>query len=155
MRPETEVDAMSRVRIRLALIACGSVLATLHACSGVSTARAASPSPASPSAINDWTLIAQNTIAATIVAGSGQNAYGAMVPIAMYDAAVAIEGGYQPYTAPVSAPAGADVTAAIATAAYRVLHERFPAQQASLDSQYANYMSGILAGQPKIDGIAV
>src|SRR5262245_6550449 len=144
---------MSRMRIRLALMTCGGVLATLHACSGVSTARAQSPS-AFPGVINDWALIAQNTIAPTVVA-SGQNAYGAMVPIVMYDAVVAIEGGYQPYTAPVSAPAGADVTAAVATAAYRLLHERFPAQQASLDSQYANYMSGILAGQPKIDGIAV
>src|SRR5262249_56972192 len=61
----------------------------------------------------------------------------------------------QPYTPAVSAPAGADVTAAVATAAYRVLHERFPAKQASLDSQYATYMSGIADGQPKLDGTAV
>src|SRR5262249_7368139 len=111
MRPDTEVDAMSRMRIRLALMTCGGVLVTLHACSGVSTARAASPSPASPSVVNDWALIAQNTIAPTVV-NSGQNAYGAMVPIAMYDAAVAIEGGYQPYTPAVSAPAGAQRPAA-------------------------------------------
>src|SRR4029450_3209311 len=71
------------------------------------------------------------------------------------DAVVAIEGGYEPYTAPVIAPVGADVTAAVATAAYRVLHERFPAQQGSLDSQYASYMSGIPDGQPKVDGAAV
>jgi hypothetical protein len=118
------------------------------------TARAASLSPAPPKVINDWAVIAQNTIAPTVV-NSGLTAYSAMVPIAMYDAVVAIEGGYEPYTAPVSAPAGADVTAAVATAAYRVLHERFPAQQASLDSQYATYMSGIPPGQPKDDGTAV
>jgi hypothetical protein len=146
---------MSRIWTRLALVICGSALATsFQSHSGVSTARAESLSPATPNVINDWALIAQNTIAPTVV-NSGLNAYGAMVPIAMYDAVVAIEGGYEPYTAPVIAPAGADVTAAAATAAYRVLHERFPAQQASLDSQYASYMSGIPDGQPKIDGTAV
>jgi VCPO second helical-bundle domain len=146
---------MSRIWTRLFLAMCGCVLATsLHTQPKASAARAESLSPASPSVINDWALIAQNTIAPTVV-NSGLNAYGAMVPIAMYDAVVAIEGGYEPYTAPVIAPAGADVTAAAATAAYRVLHERFPAQQGSLDSQYASYMSGIDDGQSKLDGIAV
>ena len=107
-----------------------------------------------PNVVTDWALVAQNTIAPTVFLG-GQLAYGAMVPIAMYDAAVAIAGGYRSYTAPVSAPAGADETAAIATAAFRVLHERFPAQAASLESQYANYMANILDGQAKSDGIAV
>jgi len=147
---------MSRMWIRLSLVMCVSVLATLfQAHSWVCTARAQSPSPAPPKVIHDWALIAQNTIAPTIVGGATQSAHGAMVPIAMYDAVVAIEGGYEPYTAPVIAPADADVTAAVATAAYRVLHERFPAQQASLDSQYATYMSGIPDGQPKLDGAAV
>jgi hypothetical protein len=146
---------MSRMWIRRSLVMCGCVLATsFHPRSCLSTAQAESPSPASPNVINDWARIAQNTIAPTVV-NSGLNAYGAMVPIAMYDAVVAIEGGYEPYTAPVSAPAGADVTAAVATAAFRVLHERFPSQQASLDSQYASYMSGIPDGQAKLDGIAV
>jgi hypothetical protein len=146
---------MSRMWTRLSLVMCGCVLATsFQAHSEVSTARAESLSPAPPNVINDWALIAQNTIAPTVTT-AGQNAYGAMVPIAMYDAVVAIEGGYQPYTAPVIAPADADVTAAVATAAYRILHERFPAQQGSLDSQYASYMLGIPDGQPKLDGTAV
>ena len=145
---------MSRRWTRLALVICGAALATsFQARSGVSTAPE-SRSPAPPNVINDWALIAQNTIAPTVTT-AGQNAYGAMVPIAMYDAVVAIEGGYQPYTAPVTAPAGADVTAAVATAAYRILHERFPARQGSLDGQYASYMSGIPDGQPKLDGTAV
>jgi len=134
---------------------CGCALATsFQAHSGASRSRADSLSPAPPNVINDWAVIAQDTISPTVVTG-GQNAYGPMVPIAMYDAVVAIEGGYEPYTAPVIAPAGADVKAAVATAAYRVLHERFPAQQTSLDSKYASYMAGILDGQPKLDGTAV
>ena len=87
----TEVDAMTRMWIRLSLMICACVFATsFQAHMGVSTARAESHSPALPNVINDWALIAQNTIAPTVV-GSGQNAYGAMVPIAMYDAVVAIE----------------------------------------------------------------
>ena len=134
---------MSRIWTRLSFVICGSVLAP-----------SLNVSSAPPTVINDWALIAQNTIAPTVVA-SGQNVYGAMVPIAMYDAVVAIEGGYRPYTAPVRAPADADVTAAVATAAYRVLHERFPAQQVSLDSQYRSYLSGVPDGQPKVEGIGV
>jgi hypothetical protein len=133
---------------------CGCVLTTSSQARSALTTTVRGLSPATPNVINDWALVAQNTIVPTVVA-SGQNAYGAMVPIAMYDAVVAIEGGYEPYTAPVSAPGDADVTAAVATAAYRVLHERFLAQQSSLDTQYASYMSGILDGQPKLDGIAV
>jgi hypothetical protein len=111
-------------------------------------------SQTAPNVVTDWALIAQNTIAPTVFLG-GQIAYGAMVPIAMYDAAVAIAGDYRSYTAPVTAPAGADETAAIATAAFRVLHERFPAQAASLEGQYANYMANIVDGQSKTDGIEV
>jgi hypothetical protein len=145
---------MSRVWTRLALVICGSALATsFQAHSRASTARAERFSTP-PNVISDWALIATNTIAPTVVS-SGQNAYGAMVPIAMYDAVVAVEGGYQPYTAPVIAPDDVDVTAAVATAAYRILRERFPAQQGSLDSQYARYMLGIPDGQPKLDGTAV
>jgi hypothetical protein len=153
---DTEVDAMSRKWTRLFLVMCASALATsFQARSGASTARAESSSPAPPIVIYDWVGIAQNTIAPTVVGGATQSAHGAMVPIAMYDAVVAIEGGYEPYTAPVIAPADADVTAAVATAAYRILHERFPAQQESLDKQYASYMSHIPDGQPKLDGTDV
>ena len=146
---------MSRIWTRLSLVTCVCVLATSFEAYSVCTARAKSPLPAPAEVINDWALIAQSTIAAAVVGGATQSAHGAMVPIAMYDAVAAIAGGYEPYTAPVIAPAGADVTAAVATAAYRVLHERFPAQQAALDSRYASYMSGIPDGQPKVDGAAV
>jgi hypothetical protein len=147
---------MSRIWTRVAVVICGSALATsFQAHSGRSAARAQSLSPALPNVINDWAFIAQNVIAPAVIGGATQSAHGAMVPIVMYDAVVAIEGGYEPYTSPVIAPADADVTAAVATAAYRVLHERFPAQQGSLDGQYASYMSGIPAGQPKLDGAAV
>ena len=130
------------MRTRLVLIASGCLLvSSLHA-------------SAAPNVVTDWALIAQGTIAPTVLL-PGQIAYSPLAPIAMYDAAVAIEGGYRPYTAPVTAPAGADLTAAVATAAFRVLHERFPSQQASLQTQYADYVANLPDGQAKTDGIAV
>ena len=38
--------------------------------------------------------------------------------VAVYDAAVSVEGGYRPFTSAVTPHPGADVRAAVATAAY-------------------------------------
>jgi len=74
----------------------------------------------------------------------------------MYDAAMAIEGGYTPFAAAISAPPGADVRAAVATAAYRTARARVAASQISyLDEHYFAYMAGIPDGQAKNDGIQV
>lgn len=79
-----------------------------------------------------------------------------VVQLAMYDAAMAIEGGYRPYAATISAPPGADVRAAVATAAYLTARARVASLQVSyLDGQYQIYMSSIPDGQPKTDGIQV
>jgi len=140
------------MRTRLVLLASGCLLVSWFQ-AGAQSTNLQSSTPA-PNVVTDWALIAQNTIAPTVVL-PGQIASAPLAPIAMYDAAVAIEGGYRPYTAPVTAPAGADLTAAVATAAFRVLHERFPSAQALLATQYADYISGIADGQAKTDGIAV
>src|SRR4051812_44487610 len=47
--------------------------------------------------------------------------YLAIVHTAIYDAAVALEGGYEPYAAAVTAPANTSAAAAIATAAHHTL----------------------------------
>ena len=79
-----------------------------------------------------------------------------MIQLAMYDAAIAIEGGYQPYVVRIWTPAGADVRAAVATAAHRTARMRVdPSQAAYLDAQYNTYMAGIPNGLPKTDGIQV
>jgi hypothetical protein len=59
-----------------------------------------------------------------------------MVVLAMYDAAVAIEGGYEPFAATIQAPLGADVRAAVATAAYLTARARVVAAEiAPLDQR--------------------
>jgi hypothetical protein len=87
--------------------------------------------------------------------------YMGIVHAAIYDAAVAIEGGYEPYAITLIAPPNASSAAAIATAAHETLVGLqpalglTPAQQAILDGDYANYLAGIPDGTSKTNGIAV
>ena len=87
--------------------------------------------------------------------------YMGIVHAAIYDAAVAIEGGYEPYAIRLIAPPHTSSAAAIATAAHHTLIGLqpplglTPAQQAILDGDYANYLAAIPDGAAKTNGIAV
>ena len=87
--------------------------------------------------------------------------YMGIVHAAIYDAAVAIEGGYEPYAITLIAPLNTSSAAAIATAAHHTLIGLqpplglTPAQQAILDGDYANYLAAIPDGAAKTNGIAV
>lgn len=113
---------------------------------------------AAPNAVTDWTGVVQDAIhnaGAPRPPGSAQ-VLQAMFVLAMYDAVMAIEGGYEPFAAAIQAPAGADVRAAVATAAYRTARARVaPSQFAYLDAHYDDYLMTIPDGQPKSDGILV
>lgn len=148
------------MRTPLALLASGCLLVCWLQAGAEPTRIQNLASPSAPNVVTDWALIAQNTIAppppaAPLVFLSGQLVHSPLAHIAMYDAAVAIKGGYRPYTDPVKAPADADLAAAVATAAFRVLHERFPSRQAYVQSEYDNYMANIPDGQAKVRGIDV
>ena len=72
-----------------------------------------------------------------------------IVHVAIYDAAVAIEGGYRPYAATPTAPAHTSPEAAIATAAYDTLTGLQPqlgAGQTILDGDYTAYLAAIPDG---------
>jgi hypothetical protein len=74
----------------------------------------------------------------------------------MYDAVVAIEGGYQPFAVDLDAPSDASPEAAVATAAHAVLVHYLPAQQATiLDPAYTAALAGIQNGPAKVAGMAV
>jgi hypothetical protein len=87
--------------------------------------------------------------------------YMGIVHAAIYDAAVAIEGGYQPYAIAVAAPAVGSPASAIATAAHHALVGLQPAlgltpvQLAILEERYAAYLAGIPDGAAKRKGIAI
>lgn len=80
----------------------------------------------------------------------------AMVHGAVYDAVNAIAGTpYQPYLIAPAAKGGESTDAAVATAAFRVLNELFPAQQARLQAQYDEALATIPDGGAKRRGTAV
>ena len=108
--------------------------------------------------VTDWATIVQPAIHNALAPRppAGAQVLHAMIQLAMYDAAIAIEGGYQPYAAAIPATPGSDVRAAVATAAYLTARARVaPSHVPYLDAQYANYMVGIPAGQAKDDGLEV
>ena len=123
--------------------------------------------PATP--VIDWSNEARRAI---VPPSAGPENYGNKFPgeaavymgivhVAIYDAAVAIEGGYEPYAITLIAPHHTSSAAAIATAAHHTLIGLqpplglTPAQQAILDGDYANYLAAIPNGAAKTNGIAV
>ncbi|MDQ3255477.1 MAG: vanadium-dependent haloperoxidase [Acidobacteriota bacterium] len=90
-------------------------------------------------AVTDWNAIA---VQATITGGRPTPTGVidiAIVHAAVYDAVQAIERRYEPYYVEVPGASGSPVAAA-AKAAHDVLVNRFPAQAASLDETYKQYL---------------
>jgi hypothetical protein len=87
--------------------------------------------------------------------------YMGIVHAAIYDAAVAIEGGFKPYAIKLKAPRDTSPAATIATAAHHTLVGLqpalglTPAQVAVLDGDYAIYLAAIPDGEAKTNGITV
>src|SRR5688500_6142045 len=80
----------------------------------------------------------------------------AQVQLAVYDAVIAIEGGYTPYAVAIPAPRGADIRAAVATAAYRTARPLVAASQAPLlDARYDAYIAGLTEGTSRNTGVGV
>jgi hypothetical protein len=107
--------------------------------------------------VTEWAVIVQQSIHnanAPRSAGTSQILH-TMAMLAVYDAVVAVEGGFEPYALTLTAQ-GADVRAAVATAAYRTVRPRIAASQvASLDQKYVAYLAAIADGPAKTAGIVV
>jgi hypothetical protein len=99
----------------------------------------ATPASVSADAVADWNGIA---VQATLT-GARPGPIGvldiAMVQAAIYDAVQAIEGRFEPYYVEIPGASGSPEAAA-AKAAHDVLVNRFPAQAASLDTTYQQYL---------------
>ena len=104
------------------------------------------PASASADAVTDWNAIAvQATVTAARPGATGVIDI-AMVQAAVYDAVVAIEGGFKPYNMQIPGASGSPAAAA-AKAAHDVLVSRFPAQTAFLDLTYDQYLVSHGLGQ--------
>ena len=75
-----------------------------------------------------WNTIAENTVVGSGAFQAEGYIYMAYTSAAVYNAVVAIEGGFEPYGPPITAPPGASVDCAIIEAAYRTLVNYFPSQ---------------------------
>src|SRR5205809_7514693 len=93
-----------------------------------------------PAVLPPGNTVAQwNKIAGDTVVGSGAFQaegfiYMAYVSAAVYQATVAIDGGFEPYGPAITAPAGASTDAAIVEAAYRTLVNYFPSHAGALSA---------------------
>ena len=76
--------------------------------------------------VAQWNKIAEDTVVGSGTVATEPFIYMAYVSTAVYDAVVAIEGGYEPYGGAITAAAGASVDAAVIEAAYRTLWAYFP-----------------------------
>ena len=105
--------------------------------------------------VAQWNKIAEDTVVGSGAFQGEGFIYMAYVSAAVYDAAVAIEGGFEPYGPTITAPEGAAVDAAIVEAGFRTLVYYFPSQAGSLGALYTEALGLIPDGPPKIDGQAV
>jgi hypothetical protein len=94
--------------------------------------------------VEQWNKIAEDTVVGSGAFQSEGLIYMAYASAGVYDAVVAIDGGFEPYGPPITAPPGASVDCAVVEAAYRTLRyyfSSFPALVANLDGYYAEALS--------------
>ena len=104
----------------------------------------ASPASAtlpSGNTVEQWNKIAEDTVVSSGAFQTEGLIYMSYTSAAVYDAAVAIDGGFEPYGPPITAPPGASVDCAVIEAAYRTLVNYFPSQAGTLGALYAEALS--------------
>jgi hypothetical protein len=108
--------------------------------------------------VTDWAMIVQPAIHNASEPRPPVSSFvlHTIAQLAVYDAAMAIGGGYEPYHTATRAPKDADLRAAVGTAAYRAARGRVAQSQlAYLDDKYGAYMATIVDGPSKQHGIEV
>lgn len=110
-----------------------------------------------------WNDIANKTVLATSAAATTPEEQRptfffdvASVHVAIYDAVVAIEGGYKPFAVkPKSPAAGASTEAAVNAAAFGVLKALFPNRNAVYQAAYEQRLAAVADGPAKALGLAL
>ena len=116
--------------------------------------------PARADVVDDWNVAASDIITGAAPGGAGlvpatTASRLAIANLALYDAAVAIDGRFTPYHAHPTVPRGASFDAAVAVAGHDALVGMFPAFKTDLDARLATSLTPIPDGQAKTDGMAV
>jgi hypothetical protein len=137
--------------LRIVAIA-GAALAVAASAGTTGDAAAALPPG---NTVAQWNKIAEDTVVGSGAFQGEGYIYMAYVSAAVYDAVVAIDGGFAPYGPAITAPAGASVDAAVVEAAYQTLLYYFPSQAANLGPLHVEALGLIPDGTTKIDGQSV
>jgi len=123
---------------------CALALAVVVLATMAEGARATLPAG---NTVAQWNKIAEDTV---VGSGAFQNEgliYMAYTSAAVYNATVAIDGGYEPLLgSTLTAPAGASLECAVVEAAYQTLHyyfSTFPALVAALDADHAEALANL------------
>lgn len=120
--------------------------------------------PVDASVVSDWSAVAAATVNAPpgtypAVTPEEQRATFALdlptVHVAIYDAAVAVQGRYRPFATTVTAAAGASVDAAVGAAACRVLGTLFPNRAPVYGAACAGFRPGAAGSAAHAAGIEV
>src|SRR5256886_11451317 len=121
-----------------------SILQLLIALMLVALASPASATLPPGNTVQQWNKIAEDTVVGSGTFQPEGFIYMACPWAGVYDAVAAIEGGFEPYGPPITAPPGASVDCAVVEAAYRTLRyyfSAFPVLVANLDAYYAEALS--------------
>src|SRR6266536_3303390 len=108
------------------------------------TAREAAAALPPGNTVAQWNKIAEDTVVGSGAFQAEGFIYTAYASRAVYNAVVAIEGGFEPLDSTITAPAGASVECAAVEAAYRTLRyyfSSFPVLVANLDAAYVEALS--------------
>jgi hypothetical protein len=130
-------------------------LAALGGAVAVAAAQPAAAALPLGNSVQQWNQIAENTV---VGSGAFQNEgllYMAYESLAVYNAAVAIDGRHEPCGVGVYAPRGASLDAAVIEAAYDTLVNYFPSQTATLYAEYVEALALVPDGVAKANGQAV
>jgi hypothetical protein len=120
-----------------------TVLATVG---GTTSRTAQAVLPPLPNTVQQWNKIAEDTVVGSGAFQGEGEIYMSYTATAVYDAVVAINGGYEPYGPGVSAPAGASVDCAVVEAAYRTLLHYFQSNGAlvmNLNGYYSDALTAL------------
>ena len=137
-----EVISMGVLAWVVRVVAIAIVALAVAASAGTTRNAAAALPPGNT--VAQWNKIAEDTVVGSGAFQSEGLIYMAYASTAVYNAVVAIEGGYEPVDSTISAPAGASVDCAAVEAAYRTLRyyfSSFPVLVANLDANYAEALS--------------
>jgi hypothetical protein len=131
-----------RSQLVVRVVAIAAAAAAVSASAGTTPNAAAALPPGNT--VAQWNKIAEDTVVGSGAFQSEGFIYMAYVSQAVYNAVVAIEGGYEPLDSTITAPPGASTNCAAVEAAYRTLRFYFSslsALVANLDAYYADALS--------------